>query len=331
MPDNKDLNQRFDQLEKRLESMAVASALPPFGGSNTRADEIDLRELFKILWQGKWWIIGITFLFAVAGVFYASSLPNIYKSEGVYSPTQQQGSGGAGGQFGGLAAMAGINLGGEEVSQVDMALKRVVSWPFVENFIEINNVKPFIFAIKSWDSELLKVVWDVDVYDPDKKVWTRPVNPPFKAEPSSYEAYEAFKSLFNISIDKKSGLITATVEHYSPEVAHDILVGIIKALNDDFKLRDLNKAKANIKYLEDKIVETKIADMQTIFYGMIEDQLQSVMLAEVAENYLLESVVEPKVAEFKSGPKRALLCIIITILGGVISSIGLLALRVMKT
>ena len=44
-------------------------------------DEIDLRELFTAIWQGKWIIIAITSLFAVASVFYAINQPNIYKSE----------------------------------------------------------------------------------------------------------------------------------------------------------------------------------------------------------------------------------------------------------
>ena len=33
-------------------------------------DEIDLRELISVLWNGKWWIVLITGLFAVASVFY---------------------------------------------------------------------------------------------------------------------------------------------------------------------------------------------------------------------------------------------------------------------
>ena len=49
--------------------------------SQVADDEIDLRELFTALWQGKWLIIVTTFLFSVASVFYALSLPDIYKSE----------------------------------------------------------------------------------------------------------------------------------------------------------------------------------------------------------------------------------------------------------
>jgi len=37
--------------------------------NNIADDEIDLRELFTAIWQGKWIIIAITTLFAVASVF----------------------------------------------------------------------------------------------------------------------------------------------------------------------------------------------------------------------------------------------------------------------
>ena len=82
--------------------------------NNIADDEIDLRELFTAIWQGKWIIIAITTLFAVASVFYAINQPNIYKSEALLAPAEQDQQGGLGalaGQFGGLASLAGVNLG----------------------------------------------------------------------------------------------------------------------------------------------------------------------------------------------------------------------------
>ena len=46
---------------------------------NQYDDEIDLRELFAVLWAGKLKIIAITAIFAVASVIYALSIPNQYK------------------------------------------------------------------------------------------------------------------------------------------------------------------------------------------------------------------------------------------------------------
>lgn len=331
MSENEEICHRFDELEKRMDSIHSINSSELLRFSNSRSDEIDLVELWKIIWQGKWWIIAITFMFSVAGVFYAKSLPNIYKSEGVYAPSKQRGGAGSSvGQLGGLAAMAGISLGEDGVSQVDMALKRVNSWPFLELFINENELKPELFAVDHWDNVESKIVWDKEIYDPDSKSWTRVVEPPFTPEPSSFESYERLLAYIEINRDKKSGLITIGVEHRSPVIAHDILVKLVKTLNNDFKLRDLSKAKENIAYLQSKIAETGIAGMQAIFYGMIEEQLKSMMLAEVADDYLFEMVVEPKVAEFKVGPSRALICVVAMILGGILSSIGILIVGLLR-
>ncbi len=53
-------------------------------------DEINLRELFTVLWVGKIKIIAITAMFAIMSVFYALSVPNQYKASASLVPAQQQ-------------------------------------------------------------------------------------------------------------------------------------------------------------------------------------------------------------------------------------------------
>ena len=59
-------------------------------------DEVNLREIFSAIWQGKWTIIVITTLFSIASVFYAINQDNIYKSEALLAPAEQDKSGGIG-------------------------------------------------------------------------------------------------------------------------------------------------------------------------------------------------------------------------------------------
>ena len=77
-------------------------------------DELDLRELFRVLWAGKWLIGGITFAMTVIAVIVALMLPNIYRAEALLAPNQDEGAGGLSAlaaQYGGLASLAGINPG----------------------------------------------------------------------------------------------------------------------------------------------------------------------------------------------------------------------------
>ena len=44
---------------------------------NNSGYELDLKELFNVLWDGKWLIISTTSFFSVAVVLHSLSLPNI--------------------------------------------------------------------------------------------------------------------------------------------------------------------------------------------------------------------------------------------------------------
>ena len=59
-------------------------------------DEIDLRELFSVLWEGKLKIALVTALSAVISVSVALNLPNKYTSEALLAPRAEGGAGGLG-------------------------------------------------------------------------------------------------------------------------------------------------------------------------------------------------------------------------------------------
>ena len=54
--------------------------------TNDLDDEIDLRELFYALWEGKWIIVSLTTFVSIVGVIYSLSLPNIYESKALLVP-----------------------------------------------------------------------------------------------------------------------------------------------------------------------------------------------------------------------------------------------------
>lgn len=76
---------------------------------NNLEDEIDLIEIAQKLWKSRKLIITITVAFALLGLFIALFTPNVYTASCTMVP--QTGEKSAGGSLGGLAAMAGINLG----------------------------------------------------------------------------------------------------------------------------------------------------------------------------------------------------------------------------
>ena len=93
-------------------------------------------------------LIIITTIFALASVIYALSIPNQYKVTVLLASAQDQ-SGGLGGtldKLGGLAAMAGVTLGGNESTEGLIAQEIMRSWSFVDSFIDDNDLAVEIAA-----------------------------------------------------------------------------------------------------------------------------------------------------------------------------------------
>ncbi|MCQ9084833.1 Wzz/FepE/Etk N-terminal domain-containing protein [Vibrio harveyi] len=285
-------------------------------------DEIDLRELFKALWKGKWIVIATTFIFAVSSVLYAMSLPNVYKADALLAPAESSGGGGLSkmaGQLGGLAALAGVNLGTSESSQTDLAVQVMKSRQFVEAFINKHDLLVPLMAARDWDLANNKLILDEDTYDTISGTWLREPNGLRGATPTAQEAFEVFsKEVLSVSQDKESGLYTVSIKNYSPYLAQQWVNWLIEDINKVMRERTIAETSQNLAYLNIQLQKTAVTDMQSTFYKLIEEQTKSLMLAEVQEEFIFKVVDPAVVPELKDGPKRALICVLATLLGGML-------------
>ncbi|MBY5990766.1 Wzz/FepE/Etk N-terminal domain-containing protein [Ferrimonas balearica] len=287
-------------------------------------DEIDLRELFSAIWAGKWVISAVTGVFAIVAVAIALYLPNIYKSEVLLAPAsseQSSGLAGLAGQFGGLASLAGINLGGSGIDKTTLAIEVMKSREFIAQFIDKHDLLVPLMAVKSWDSEANKLVLDSDKYNSDSNQWTREPVPPRQAKPSPLEAFEEFRQILNVSQDKQTSLVKVSIEHYSPIVAQQWVEWLTIAINDEMKTRDLREAQRSIAYLERQLAQTRVAEMQTVLYQLIEEQTKTIMFAEVRDEYVFKTVDPAVIPELRARPARALICVLGTVLGALFGTI----------
>ncbi|MDA7815671.1 Wzz/FepE/Etk N-terminal domain-containing protein [Porticoccaceae bacterium] len=284
-------------------------------------DEIDLRELFSVLWDGKKLIVGITAVFALVAVFYALSIPNQYRATALVSPAGGSGGGlsGALGQLGGLASLAGVSIGGGESSEAQVAQEIMRSRGFIEEFISENNMDVEVFAAQGWDRGSNQIEINSDLYDVDSSLWLRDAPAGKTVEPTGWELYKSFSGMFSVSEDKKTGMISISVEYFSPEIAKQWVDQLIIGINQHMQSRNLDKVNINIQYLEAQIQKTSIAEMREVFYTIIEEQIKSKMLAEASPEYAFVTVSPAMVPEEKSQPERALICILGTLLGGMLA------------
>lgn len=292
-------------------------------------DEIDLRELFMVLWAGKIKIVAITAVFAVASVIYALSVPNQYKATALLAPAQSSGGGlsGALGQLGGLASLAGVSIGGGEGSEAQIAQEIMKSWNFIEAFIADNDLAVELFAAEGWRKGSNELKINDDVYDSQNKQWLLENESGVVGPPSSWNLFKTFSERLAVSEDKKSGLVSVSIEYYSPQIAKQWLDMYVSAVNAHMQQRKVDKVTNNINYLQAQIEKTSIAEMREVFYTIIEEQTKNKMVAEASPEYAFVAVSPSMVPEEKSQPKRALICILGTLLGGMLSVLLVLAMH----
>lgn len=325
-----ELKAKLDIYEKwHNEDSKFSNLNSSFSAAQSADDEIDLKELWHVIWQGKWKIIAITFVFAVVSVIYALSLPNIYKSEALLMPNTQESKGGGigalAGQFGGLASLAGINLGGGGTDKTGYALKVLKSRKFLYKFIEDNNLKVPLMAAKGWDRETKTLIINGDLYDETSKKWLSKDNTLKQPDPSLFKTYEAFiQENLSVSQDKDSGMVTLAISHYSPIFAQKLVVLLTKAINATIKNQDLAEATKSINYLTKELSDTNVTGMQTMFYQLIEQQQQTLMLTKVRDDYVLKVIDPAIVSENKDKPKRAFIVVLGTMLGSIFAILWVL-------
>jgi hypothetical protein len=285
-------------------------------------DEIDLRELFYVLLEGKWIIVSLTAFISIIGVIYSLLLPNIYESKAMLVPVNSSsGISGALGSYSGLAGIAGISLpsGGDEGNSAK-AIQKISSLSFFENNILPNIHLPDLMAVKSWNSKTNTLTFDDSIYDTNSNTWIRDYSYPQQQIPSAQESFEVFKTAhLSLSEDKKSGFITLAIKHQSPFIAKQWVELVINQVNAFYRQKDKSESEKAVSYLNQQISITGLSEIKQVIAQLLQEETKKLTLIEANQYYVFDYIDPPAVMEKKSEPKRALICILSALLGGMLS------------
>lgn len=274
--------------------------------------EIDLNELFLILWKKKLYIIGITSLAAIISIGISLYLPNTFTSKSILAPTKSEQS--LYSQIGGLSAIAGfanIGLPADTATKSQEAIERVKSFEYFSKYFLPNVKFENIVAVKNWSSETNTLIYDSSIYNSNNNSWI--------TKPSLQKAYSAYVEMLGIGIDNKTSFITLSVEHKSPYIAKDWVDIIIVNINESMRSLDIQNAKNSITFLNESSKETNLQSSKEVIASLLERQMQTLMLASSNKYYVWKVIDSSIVPELKSGPSRAFICIIGTLIGGLLS------------
>ena len=279
---------------------------------NNYNDEIDLLELFLIAWKKRLFIVTLTSIFAIASVFYALSLPNIYTSKSLLAPAnKEEAISSRLGGMSGLAGLAGVNLSQSNASTSKEAIERVKSFEFFSNYFLPNIKLENLLAVKEWTPESETIIYNDGLFDVKNNNWN--------TKPSNQTAYRQYINIFGVNVDDETGFVTFTVDHQSPEIAKKWLDIIIYNINESMREIDKTDAQNAINFLNETSSSTSIQSIREVIGRILETKMQTLMLASTNKAYVFKVLDSPIVPEIKSGPFRSVICIIGTLIGGVIS------------
>ena len=300
--------------------------------NNNYDDEIDLRELFHVLWDKIFYIGAITSIFSLISIIYALMLPNIYQSQAVMMPMEaNQGMSGMLGQYSGMASLAGISLPSESGSKAQEAIARIQSFEFFSNsflpHIKLEN----LMAVKKWNQASNTLTYDASAFNSESGQWVRKVKPPTSTIPSSQKAYKQYQEIMSVSEDKKTSFVTLSVEHKSPVIAQQWVEIMMDQIDQVMRDQDRQTALQSIAYLNSLAPTVNYEEIKQALASLQQEQMKRLMMVEANENYIFKVLDSPIVPEMKVKPKRSLIVILGTILGIMLSVLGVLVLHYTRT
>jgi uncharacterized protein involved in exopolysaccharide biosynthesis len=265
-------------------------------------DEVSLLDLWKILWQGKWHIIGVVGIFGVLSIVYALTATEWYRAEVLLAPAKEDASGGFPGNLGGvgnLASLAGLRFSSNESAEAIAVLE---SRDFTRSFIEDKNLLPVLLA-DQWDAELDR--WKND----NPEDW-----------PDMRDAIKFFsENVRSVSEDVENGLVTLSVEWRDPEIAATWARDLVARVNNHLRLRALSEAERNVDYLREQLSSTNVATLRESIGSLLELELQKLMLARGNEEFAFRVIDSAQIPKERSRPNRILIVVSSVLLGGFLS------------
>jgi uncharacterized protein involved in exopolysaccharide biosynthesis len=265
------------------------------------------------LFRGQLLLIAVvTALCTGLAVAYALTAKKVYRAETVVVPVEHEGGGGAlsrlVGQFGGIAAMADLGLGGVGGSR-DEALGVLRSRKLLEEFITEGELLPVLFP-KSWDASA--------------KRWRVPAD----EQPTVWQGIDLLESQVRyIEEDKRSGRVLLAIEWTDPARAAAWANELVARANETLRQRSIAAAQKSIEYLQSQTQGNTTLELRESVYAAMENQLNAVMLAKARPDYALR-VVDPALvpdAREPIKPKRRLLVVAGFMFGAFLAAVIVLA------
>lgn len=275
-------------------------------------DEVSFREVVELMWRSRVLVIVFTAVCTLAAGVVGFVLPKKYEALIIISPVSTSSGSGQGGggissmlsEFGGLASLAGLSVGGD--SRKAEFVQVLQSALLTTTYIKDNKLLPVLFY-KQWDAQ--------------NQRW-KPL--PAEKMPTLWKANEFFhKKVRKVNTDSKTGIVTMAITWSDPQLAADWANGLVKLTNEYLRNKAIALSDRNIAYLNEQAAKTDLVGARQAIYSLLQTEINKQMLARGNDEYAFK-VLDPAMApERPTTPPPLLL-----MLGGVVGGFMLAAIFV---
>ncbi|WP_405223956.1 Wzz/FepE/Etk N-terminal domain-containing protein [Lentisalinibacter sediminis] len=261
--------------------------VPKDNGRQIGYEGLDLVQLLQRIWNYRWLTLLAMCGGVIVAVVYIVFATEWYRASVLLMPADDDSVSALSGQFGGLAALAGVNVGDRDSQE---AIATIESREFARDFIQANSLSTEFFGNANQDSA------------------SNQQAPELREEPDLRDAVDYLHDkVLEVREDSKSSLVTVTIKWTDPALAAAWANDIVSRLNDKLRLRALRESEENVAYLREQLASTNIVTLQQSIGRLLENELQKLMLARGTEEYAFRVIDGAVVPSRPDWPKPVLI------------------------
>ena len=301
--------------------------------SPVQDDEIDLRELFGALWQGKFLIMLCVIAAIALAAVYLRSAERKYTVRYVFAPVASENSGPNLGGLGGLASLAGVSLPSSSSGDFLTFKFLLKSEEVAAQILEDKSLTQTIFA-SEWDTESQTYRKPPDgQYTPYirtvKKMLTgqdtRDYIPPNAARLSAM-----LNGAFSSSEDRETGFLTLSAETSKPDVIIKVMAKATEETDKLLKERYIASAEQTMGFYQQKLAKARAREHREALAKLIAQEDQKLMLASKGTYFVAEPLTDPSVSLNPTSPKASLVLALSIVLGSFFGAALVLIRKALK-
>lgn len=268
---------------------------------------ISLPEFWRTLVRFRIMILSVILVCTLSSTLFALMMTPVYRAEIQVAPVSEKDSNSRFaaqlGEFGGIAALTGINM--NQGSKKNESIATLKSRKFTEQFIKDEKLLPVLFH-DQWDTENQR--WD-------------------EADPEDIPTPEDAWQLFNekvrrISEDRQTGLVVLSIQWEDPQEVARWANELVSRVNAMLREKAATESEKAIGYLREQLGKTSVVELREVANRLIESEMKEIILANITEEYAFR-VIDPAVVPEEPFRPNMVLMVVFGIVSGTVLGIVL--------